>query len=141
MVPQKMRRWGCFLSSWLCREKEGGILAAHTGQDPSSVPASLGGPRTLHGPGSAAGQAPFGSCPSAWSCVHWLDLGVGGGCLYLYPHCLTPPEVLLRGPRGRIKQRAISRPPALPACFDFARGSLALGNVWYPRKKTARSPR
>ncbi|XP_073094804.1 uncharacterized protein [Manis javanica] len=32
-------------------------------------------------------------------------------------------------------------PRAFPACLKRARGSLALGDAWYPRRKAARSPR
>lgn len=83
-----------------------------------------------------------GFCPSARSCARVRCRG--RETLYGSPRHTTPPEVLLqrasaRGRRRRTGQRVFGDPPALQAFVDGARGYMALGDVWYPRRKTARS--
>lgn len=146
-MPQEMRRWDCFLfSPGSARKKEGGILAAPTGEDPSFLACSPRRLLTTRQSWPCRGAGAFwlrrGFWPSARSCgrVRRRDREN----LYGSPRRTAPPEVLLqrapaRGRRGRTRQRVFGDPPALQAYFDCARGYMAPGDVWYPRRKTATS--
>lgn len=119
-----------------CREKLGGILAAHTREDPSSAAARLGGPRPPVRPSPAAGKAPSGCVwdsvsarGAAWTRQTW---GPRQGSL-CPPRRTTRPEHF-PCPPGRTWQR-VWRACRTSGLFPVCEGLIGAGGCLVPTQK------